>query len=136
MARVIQVVVNGESAAVAYPVLWEQRVVEKEVGGADVVFFWELGTASGLDARQIARSRDVGSANAFRATFDGTALTFNPTDTGFVDEQTGSTWDATGRAIAGELEGAELEPVVGIQHFWFSYSAFENDAVWEPAARR
>ncbi|MFW5814437.1 MAG: DUF3179 domain-containing protein [Spirochaetota bacterium] len=133
MTRVVQIVANGESVAVPYPVVSRERALEREVGGVPVVVFWEAGTASALDARTVADGRDVGSANAFRAEHDGRRLTFSVEGDGFVDEQTGSTWTAVGRAIDGELAGATLEPMVGIQHFWFSYSAFETDRAWGPA---
>jgi len=62
---------------------------------------------------------------------DGQQLTFEPVESGFRDQQTGSIWDATGRAISGQLAETQLEPVVGIQHFWFSYSAFAIDERWK-----
>ncbi len=135
MARVIQVVVDGESFAVAYPVLAEERVVEERVAGAPIVVLWSKGTSSALDSRSIREGRDVGSANAFRAEIDGQELSFRATGDGFADEQTGSTWDASGRATGGALAGSELEPLVGIQHFWFSYSAFEPVAGRESDSR-
>lgn len=133
MTRVVQIVANGESVAVPYPVVSRERLVERDVGGVPVVVFWQAGTASALDARTVADGRDVGSANAFRAEHEGRRLTFSSDGERFADEQTGSTWSADGRAIDGELAGARLEPMVGIQHFWFSYSAFETDGVWKPA---
>ena len=133
MTRVVQIVVNDESTAVPYPIVSEERLVEREVGGVPVVVFWQGGTASALDARTVADGRDVGSANAFRAEHDGRRLTFAVDGDRIVDEQTGSTWSGAGRAIEGELAGAQLEPIVGIQHFWFSYSAFEADRAWGPA---
>ncbi|MFW5684112.1 MAG: DUF3179 domain-containing protein [Spirochaetota bacterium] len=139
MARVVQVVVGGESLAVAYPVLEERGLVQERVGGEPVVVLWEPGTASALDARSIRSGRDVGSANAFRAIADGEALSFAPSERAnaperrFVDDETGSVWNASGLAVEGPLAGTQLEPLVGIQHFWFSYSAFETDAVWEPS---
>lgn len=130
MARVLQVVVNDARLAVPYPVISEQRVVQEEVGGQSVVVFWEPGTASALDARQIADGRDVGTANAFLAGVSGQSLRFERVGDRIRDRQTGSFWDATGTAIEGELAGTQLEPVVGIQHFWFSYSAFALDDRW------
>lgn len=130
MARVVQIVVDGATRAVPYPVVAEQGFVEHTVGGTPVVVFWEPGTASALDTRDIAAGRDVGSANAFARVHDGVTLEFESAAGGFTDVQTGSLWDATGLAVSGELSGARLEPVVGIQHFWFSYSAFALDERW------
>jgi len=47
---------------------------------------------------------------------------------GIADRQTGSTWDITGRAIAGSLEGKRLRAVRHDQQFWFSLAAFLSDA--------
>jgi hypothetical protein len=56
-------------------------------------------------------------------------LTFELAGEGrFRDRQTGSTWDITGRATAGELEGERLEPVVSDQQFWFAIAAFLPEA--------
>jgi len=131
MTRVVQVVQNGESLAVPYPEAQEEGVVQQEVGGVPVVVLWQAGTNSALDTRQIASGRDVGTANAFKAVVDGQTLTFKQVPDGFEDQETGSTWDGTGAAIAGPLEGTELEPLVQIQHFWFSFTAFANDERWE-----
>jgi len=131
MDRVIEVVQGDESAAFPYPVLEEERVIQRDIGGKSIVVFWEAGTASALDTRNIANGRDVGSANAFSAEVDGRALTFETQSNGFRDAETGSRWDAFGVATSGELKGTALQPVVGVQHFWFSYSAFSEDGRWQ-----
>jgi hypothetical protein len=130
MARVLQIVVNDERLAVPYPVVSEQLFVQASVGGESVVVFWEPGTASALDTREIASGRDVGTANAFLARHDGRELTFERHGDEIRDQQTGSRWSASGAARSGDLTGVLLEPVVAIQHFWFSYSAFALDERW------
>ncbi|MEE8441897.1 MAG: DUF3179 domain-containing protein [Spirochaetia bacterium] len=132
MDRVLEVKHGQESAAFPYPVLAEERIVQREVGGESVVVFWEAGTSSALDARSIANGRDVGVANAFSAVVDGRTLTFEALTGSFRDIETGTIWDAFGVAIFGELEGKALDPVIGVQHFWFSYSAFSEDGRWRP----
>jgi hypothetical protein len=44
-----------------------------------------------------------------------------------MDEETGSTWDVLGKAISGELAGNQLEQVVSVNHFWFSWVAFKPE---------
>jgi hypothetical protein len=132
MDRVLEVKQGQESAAFPYPLLAEDRVLQQVVGGESVVVFWEAGTSSALDTRSIASGRDVGVANAFSAVVDGRTLTFEAQTTSFRDIETGTTWDAFGVAISGELEGTALNPVVGVQHFWFSYTAFSEDGRWTP----
>ena len=130
--RVLSVVRGGQSAAFGYPELAEKLVVQRNVGGDPIVVMWEEGTASALDSRSIREGRDVGTANAFIARVDSRTLTFEAAGGEIRDVETGTTWDASGAATRGVLKGRSLEPAVGVQHFWFSYSAFERDGRWEP----
>jgi hypothetical protein len=41
----------------------------------------------------------------------------------FVDKETGSHWDITGRAIDGALKGWTLEWLDGVQVKWFAWAA-------------
>ena len=54
-----------------------------------------------------------------------------------LDEETGSEWNILGEALAGELEGSRLEPVVVIDHFWFSWAAIRPETrIYEPQNER
>lgn len=133
MARVTTVELNGE--AVAYPneVLEDVRVANDTVGGVEVVVFWQEGLASALDSNAIAAGRDVGANAVFERTLDGQTLTFVDDDGTIKDEQTGSTWNVLGEAVAGDLAGAQLQPVVKVDHFWFSWAAFRPDTrIFQP----
>lgn len=74
----------------------------------------------------------MGSAVAFDPVVEGEALTFTSPEPGmFVDEQTGSAWDLTGRALVGEFERTQLELVDHHVPFWCAWSAFNSDAdIW------
>ena len=104
--RASEVVITAEvnSAARAYPL---RRIgddaVNDRVGGVPVVIF----------------SRGV-TGSAFLATVSGQQLTFDFKGGAFVDRETGSTWNAVGRAVAGALEGASLESIPSRRAFWFS----------------
>lgn len=134
MARVTTVDLNGE--AVAYPeeVLQDVGVVNDTVGGSKIVVLWQEGLASALDSSAIAAGRDVGATAVFQRNLDGRTLTFSVSETGaIVDEQSGSAWNVLGQAVSGELAGAQLEPVVKIDHFWFSWAAFRPDTrIYQP----
>ena len=125
MTRVLAIEANDDAVAITYSVLEELRVVNETVGGEDVVIFWQPGTASALDSSAIAFGRDVGSANAFSRLVQGRSLSFAFDGSTFVDEQTGSRWDILGAAIEGELAGQRLSSIVSINHFWFSWVAFQ-----------
>jgi hypothetical protein len=136
MDRVLRVVVDDTSLPVAFPDLRDEPVFQREVSGAPIVVLWSPGTASALDTGVMSNGRDIGSANAYDPRVDGRLLHFESTADGFTDRETGSRWDVSGRAVEGELAGVQLEPLVAIQQFWFTYSAFEHDDVWRSADDR
>jgi len=132
--RVLALEVEGDAVAYPFPFLAEQRVVNDEVGGEPIVVLWTDGTASGLGGPTVAGGEIVGAASAFRRDVGGRSLTFEPGEDGTMrDAETGSTWTFEGRAIAGELEGAQLELLVADSPFWFAWAVFRPDTrVWEP----
>jgi hypothetical protein len=127
MARVITVELDDEAVAYPYDLLQEMRAVNDTVGETPIAVFWEAGTASALDAGAIASGRDVGTGNTFSRELDGQTLTFQDDGEKITDEQTGSEWNILGQAVSGELTGSQLEPVVNVNHFWFSWAAFRPE---------
>ena len=104
-------------------------VANEEYAGQPIVVFWKAGTSTIFGNS----GRDVGSTGAFSRDFAGQILTFEATDDGFVDEQTGSLWSISGEAIGGPLSGSQLERLVSGEHFWFAWSVFKPDTiVWQP----
>jgi hypothetical protein len=81
--------------------------VNDRVGGEPVVVF----------SRENSRA-----AGAFSREVAGQVLTFDyrAHDDSFVDQETGSLWDAAGRATSGPLVGAQLERMNTRRAFWFS----------------
>ncbi|MEX2144683.1 MAG: DUF3179 domain-containing protein [Anaerolineales bacterium] len=127
MARVLTLDLNGEAVAFPYETLKVIGVANEDVGGRPFAIFWQPGVASALDAAIIAEGKDVGTAAAFSRFLDGQTLDFVFLGGLILDEQTGSTWDIFGKAVAGSLKGSQLEPVVSINHFWFSWAAFKPE---------
>jgi thiol-disulfide isomerase/thioredoxin len=124
MARILTLDLNGDAVAYPYDTLSQVRVVEDIVGGVPLVIFWQPGTSSALDQSDIAAGDDVGSIAAFKRMVNGQFLDFDVEEENIIDIQTGSTWDVLGRAVAGPLQGEQLDAVVGVNHFWFSWAAF------------
>ncbi len=124
MERVVTLEIDGRQFAFPYEVLEQERVVHYEVPGWDIVVLFQPGTASALDESSISDSRDVGATGVFIASSMGEKLTFRPGSEGFVDDQTGSTWNVLGQAISGPLAGESLTPIVHANHFWFAWAAF------------
>lgn len=129
MRRVVGVTYEGSVVAYPFDVLAEERVVNDTVGGLDIVVFFTFGTNSALDGRSIAESQDIGAGTVFSPVVDGQMLTFVYEDGKFIDEQTGSQWGILGQAVAGEMEGAQLDPVVSSTDFWFAWAAFYPETV-------
>jgi hypothetical protein len=118
-----------EGQAIAYPLtaIAEAGVIEDTIGGREVVIFYEPGQVSALDKSVIEDSKEVGSAAMFIPVANGQKLTFTYQAGVIRDNETGSEWDVFGQAIAGELAGTQLEPVLSFVHFWFAWAAFQAE---------
>ena len=122
MERVVTVSLNGEDAAYPFSVVAEQKVVEDTVGGEPIVVFHQPGVDSPFSAT------DIGAASVFAPTLDGKTLKFKVDDNGaIVDTETESQWNVLGRAIAGPLEGKQLQSIVNGNHFWFAWAVFKPE---------
>ena len=133
MARVLTLELNGEAVAYPYDVLQDEHVINDTVNGYPVVLFWTEGTASALDSRAIAGGQDIGAAVAYSRLLEGQDLDFNYDGESIRDIQTGSVWNLTGKAVSGKFESKQLEPLVGINHFWFSWAAFRPETrIYQP----
>ncbi len=138
MARVVTVSLADdprlnidEAIDIAYPldVLAEAGVINDNRAGVELAVFHKPGTSSALGARVIAEAKDVGATGVFDRNLDGQGLTFRTEGEVFVDEQTGSTWNILGEAIAGPLDGETLTPIIHADHFWFSWAAFRPETI-------
>jgi len=79
-------------------------------------------------------NRTAQGAAAYFNDLDGEELTFEVTSEGFRDQETGSTWNILGDAIAGPLEGRRLEPFTeAYTAFWFAWADFQPETIiWAP----
>ncbi|NNE72275.1 MAG: DUF3179 domain-containing protein [Acidimicrobiales bacterium] len=126
-AKLVGIEHNGDSVAVLHDAVSAAGVIEVEAGG-ELLVVWQLGgTASALDSSTIANGRDVGATGVFSPVLDGRTLSFARTADGFVDAETGSTWNILGRATDGELAGSALSRVPHVDSFWFAWTAFQPD---------
>jgi len=128
VAHVLATEVDDVAKAYPFDALREAGALNDTIGETPIVIFFQSGVASALDQSSIDNSRDLGTAGMYEAALDGQVLSFVANDDGtFSDEQTGSTWNAFGEAIDGELVGAELEWVNAFPHFWFAWAAFRPE---------
>ena len=108
--------------------LVREPAVNTHSRGTPIVALYKKGLVSPLDNAAISRSKDIGTTAAFDRRLGGRTLAFRAAGGGYVDRQTGSKWDITGRAIAGPLKGKRLRPLRHDQQFWFALAAFLPDA--------
>jgi hypothetical protein len=96
-------------ASKAYPLRkLGDAAVNDHVGGQRIVVF---------------SSQEGPSANAFRADANGRALTFRYRGGRYVDHETESDWDLSGRATSGPLQGEQLHQLPSRYAFWFAFIA-------------
>ena len=123
--RVAAVAIAGLDVAYPFSVLRTLQVVNDTHAGTDLVIFFEPDTLSALDESTISLSSSTGATGVFLRELDGPTLVFSPGGNRFIDAETGTTWDITGRGINGLLTGRQLTPVVHANHFWFAWAAFK-----------
>jgi hypothetical protein len=134
MERVVGVVLEDEGVAYPFPLLQERRVIEDRIGDEEIVVLWAPGTSSAVDSREVGAGRDIGQAGVFSRELGGRQLSFSPGPADiFVDAETGSTWDVSGLALAGELAGRRLTLIPHTVVFWFAWAAFQPQGrLWQP----
>ena len=128
MERVLGVDVCGVRAAYPFSALAERPVVNDSLGGKRVVAIFDQAALSPFPYYgDEPVSRASGAATAFYAELDGRALTFSARDGAIADAETGSTWNALGEAVDGEMKGRRLAIAAHANHFWFAWAAFHPD---------
>jgi hypothetical protein len=134
--RVVALGEQDSDAPISIPhsELREVGVINLEFEGTPLAVFWQPGVTSALDGANISESEDIGGTGVFSAIVDGETLTFTSSggdEPVITDDQTGSTWDITGRAVDGPLAGTELEAANHGDHFWFAWAAFvPQTSIW------
>ncbi len=64
------------------------------------------------------------------------ARTFRMRSGGYVDAETNSVWDVSGKAVAGPLTGTRLVPIPSKTSFWFAVvAAIPTITVYADASR-
>lgn len=128
MEKVVTVSIGETEKAYPHRVTRKRRVIHDQVSGSEIVIFHADGAVSALDKSQISDSKMIGSTGVFLREIEGKTLTFSYDDDQFVDAETGSHWDVTGKAIEGNLKGAQLTPLAHGNFFAFAWFAFKPDA--------
>jgi hypothetical protein len=125
MEKVIIVSMNQIDKAYPHTLTYDNGVTHDHLGGQPIVIFHSEGAVSALDQSEIYTSREVGSTGVFDPRLDGRFLRFRYVDGVFVDEETGTVWDITGKAVDGKLIGKQLVPIRHGDFFAFAWLAFK-----------
>jgi hypothetical protein len=128
----VAAVKTAKGGAVVYPFsrLAKTAPINDEIECRPVVVLFDPDVASALDSPLISEGESVGAAAVFERTSNGRTLDFEagPGRAEVRDSQTGSTWNLSGEATSGSLEGTQLEQVPHDDQFWFALAAFFDDA--------
>jgi hypothetical protein len=112
-ALVAGIKVNEAAKAYPFELLLKQNLIVDEVGGVPIF---------------IVVGDDKRSVRAYERTVDGRKLEFfvKPNAGAFtlVDAETGSAWDFTGKATAGELNGKQLNKIAILRDYWFDWVTY------------
>jgi hypothetical protein len=121
---IVGVSINGTSKAYPFSAIEKQSPILDMVGGTDIV---------------VLLGEDKKSVRAFERTVDGgKTLEFfvKPGTAEIVDAETGSVWDFSGKAAAGELAGKQLKKVFVSKDFWFDWKIYHPDTlIYTPGSR-
>ncbi|NOR74732.1 MAG: DUF3179 domain-containing protein, partial [Draconibacterium sp.] len=127
MERVIDIQSKGEFKIYPHSKVTTEKVINDEFNGLKLVLFFQSGTNSILDSKDISTAKDIGSITVFERVIDDKNLTFKKRGDKFKDNETGSIWTITGKCIKGKLKGEKLTPIRYGNHFAFSWFAFNPE---------
>ena len=128
MERVIDIQSKGEFKIYPHSIVAKEKVINDEFNGLELVLFFQSGTNSILDVKDISKAKDIGSITVFERVINEKKLTFKKDGNNFNDIETGSTWTITGKCIKGKLKGEKLTPIRYGNHFAFSWFAFNPES--------
>jgi hypothetical protein len=115
-ARTLVVGMEAGGASKAYPfdALEKQNPITDTLGGAPLL---------------VLLGEDGKSVRAFDRRLGGRALELflKPGTHTLVDAATGSEWDFTGEAVAGELKGKRLARLRPLKDYWFDWKTYHPD---------
>jgi Protein of unknown function (DUF3179)/Dolichyl-phosphate-mannose-protein mannosyltransferase len=125
MRRVAIVEVGDSRFAVPFPdgPAKENSVSKFEIGGQQIVLFYDRMMYSILDTHWLRDSRLVGTFAAYVPSYQGETADFVAAKEGFVDQRTSTPWNVLGHGVGEANKGAQLQPVPVQEGFWFAVAA-------------
>jgi len=129
MEKVVAVSINQIDKAYPHTLTYDSRVIHDHVGEQPIVIFHSDGAVSAMGQTEIYASREVGSTGVFDPRVGGRFLRFRYVDGFFIDEDTDTVWDITGKAVDGKLIGQQLVPIGHGDYFAFAWLAFKPNTI-------
>jgi len=125
--KVIAIKEGGLLKAYPYSITLIEKVINDKINEKHVVVFHGEGAVSALDESSIADSKEVGSTGVFDPIVNGKTLTFKYEEGFFIDNETGTRWNITGKAVVGKLKGTQLKRIKYGDYFAFAWLAFRPE---------
>ena len=127
MERIVDIRSLGEFKIYSFSKAKEMGVINDEFNSKNIVVFYKPGIVSILDKKDISQSKDIGTVTVFNSFLEGEVLTFRKEGEIFIDNNTNSYLNITGRCYEGKLEGKELDIEPHGNHFAFAFFAFHPE---------
>ena len=128
MERIVDIEHNGDYKIYSFSNVAKKGVINDSFKTSKIVLFYKSGTISVMDENDITTSKNVGSVTVFNAIIDQQPLTFKRKNEVFIDNETKSKWDITGRCYDGKLQGKQLQIKPHGNHFAFAWLAFHPES--------
>ena len=111
---IVGVSIDGRSKAYPFSAIEKQAPILDTIGTTHIL---------------VLLADDKKSVRAFGRTIGGRKLEFlkEPETGEVVDAETGSVWDFTGKAVKGELAGAQLTKYTALKDYWFDWKTYNPE---------
>lgn len=129
MERIVDIQDEGKYKIYSFTAIAEKGVINDQFKSKQVVIFYQPGTVSNMDEKDISQSKNVGSVAIYKPYIGGKLLSFSKKGIYFVDDQSKSKWDITGRCLNGKMKGKQLIIEPHSNHFAFAWLAFYPDSI-------
>ena len=113
----------GESRAYPFSRMPDKAVINDRVGDRAVLVLYDAKTATAIPYSRVVRDQLL-TFRILSRTGDLRLSSGRSLPLAFADVETGSEWNMRGEALAGPLEGAQLEQIPAYNSMWFGWSAY------------
>ncbi len=127
MRKVIAITAMGQNVIYPIDIVKSYGVLNDTPNDMFIALFYGEDVPSALDEEWIKDSKKVGTVVPFSAFYNFERLTFKKVGKHFIDHQTESTWDITGKCIKGKYKDGQLKLLKSKHQFAFTVLDQEPD---------